>query len=91
LVTAIKRDDFDIITVVLGSDTKKIRTQDSIKLIEYVYANFELVDIGEIAREDFETWRRTNQNRIDVTKGRSNNMSLDLGQQIYRLISCRQK
>ena len=33
LVTACKRDSLDIITVIIGADTKKIRTSDSMKLI----------------------------------------------------------
>ena len=40
LVTSVSRNDFEIITVVLGADTKKIRTQDSIKLIEYAYKEY---------------------------------------------------
>ena len=33
LITSVERDGFNIITVVLGADTKKIRTKDSINLI----------------------------------------------------------
>ena len=47
LVTACKRNDMDIICVVLGADTKKFRTQDSIKLINYIFENFESVNIKE--------------------------------------------
>ena len=47
LVTACKRNDMDIICVVLGCDTKKFRTSDSIKLIEYTFSNFEYVNIQE--------------------------------------------
>ena len=43
LVTSVTRDDFDIITVVLGADTRKIRTQDTIKLVEYTYKNYKLI------------------------------------------------
>ena len=35
LVTSIKRGNMDIISVVLGADTKKDRTKDSIEIIEY--------------------------------------------------------
>ena len=45
LVTAVKRNNLDLICRVLGADTKKDRTQDSIKLIEYAYKNFELINI----------------------------------------------
>ena len=40
LVTAIKRNNMDIICIVLGAGRKKERTQDRIKLIEYVFTNF---------------------------------------------------
>ena len=41
LVTACKRGDMDIICVVLGADTKKFRSTDSIKLMEYAFSHFE--------------------------------------------------
>ena len=47
LVTACKRNDMDIICVVLGADTKNYRTKDSIKLIEYTFKNFKPVNIKE--------------------------------------------
>ena len=53
LVTACKREDLDIITVVLGADTKKYRTSDSIKLIEYAYKNYEVIDIEKKIKEQF--------------------------------------
>ena len=54
LVTETKRNDMDIITVVLGADTKKIRTKDSISLIEYVYKNYETINLGEIINQKFQ-------------------------------------
>lgn len=47
LVSACKRNDMDIICVVLGADTKKFRTQDSIKLIEYTFNSFSYINIKE--------------------------------------------
>ena len=44
LVTSIKRGNMDIISVVLGADTKRDRTKDSIEIIEYAYANYKIVD-----------------------------------------------
>lgn len=67
LVTATKRGDMDIICVVLGADTKKNRTQDSAKLIEYAFASFKMVDIEKIVEEEFEEWKKGNQ--IEVIKG----------------------
>jgi len=53
LVTSVSRNDFDIIVVVLGADTKKIRTSDSIKLIEYTYKIFEMFDLQKFIEEEF--------------------------------------
>lgn len=68
LVTACKRDEMDIICVVLGADTKKFRTQDSIKLIEYTFKNFEYVDIETIIKNEFENWKKENLNNFIITK-----------------------
>lgn len=78
LVTACKRGDMDIICIVLGADTKKFRTQDSIKLIEYCFKNFEYVNIEEIIRNKFESWKENNLNFVTVYKGTSNNVELEL-------------
>ena len=83
LVTSVSRDNFDIITVVLGADTKKIRTSDSIKLIEYTYKNYELVDLGEIIKEEFDDWRKINEKRICVYKGIDEKLNVDLGEIKY--------
>ena len=79
LVTETKRGDMDIIVVVLGADTKKDRTKDSIKLIEYAFANFTKVNIKEKAIEEFENWERINRNRILIIKGQKDTISLDIG------------
>ena len=78
LVTACKRDNLDIITVVLGADTKKIRTTDSIKLIEYVYKNYKIIDIEKIVNEKFNEWRNINERQINVNKGVYNNVIMKL-------------
>lgn len=69
LVTSSNRDGFEIITVVLGSDTKKIRTKDSIRLIEYAYKNYQLKNIEELVQDEYREWCRLNQKRIYVNKG----------------------
>ena len=63
LVTACKRNDLDIIVVVLGADTKKIRGLDSKNVIEYVFENYEMVDTESIVKEamdDFEKVKKIN-------------------------------
>lgn len=76
LVTSVNRNEFEIITVVLQADTKKIRTTDSISLIEYVYKNYELINIKEIVDKQFQEWCLINQNRIVINKCKNNNIEL---------------
>lgn len=69
LVTSVNRNGFEIITIVLGADTKKIRTKDSIKLIEYAYKNYKLINIEELVLEEYTSWCEINENRIKINKG----------------------
>lgn len=69
LVSSVKRGELDIICVVLGADTKKDRTRDSIKLIEYAFQNFEIVNINEIVEKEYHDWKNINGKRIKVNKG----------------------
>lgn len=80
LVTSVKRGDLDIICVVLGADTKKIRTTDSIKLIEYIFSNFQKIDIKNKIQEEFEKWKNINSGRIIIEKGIKNGIDLRLGE-----------
>ena len=74
LVTACKRNDMDIICVVLGCDTKKFRTSDSIKLIEYTFSNFEYVNIQEKIDTELENWKKENENYFFINKGISSDL-----------------
>lgn len=76
LVTACKRGNMDIICVVLGCDTKKFRTTDSIKLIEYVFENFEYVNINELVTKEFTKWKNENQDYFYINKGISSNLEI---------------
>ena len=69
LVTSASRDGFEIIVVVLGADTRKIRTQDSIKLIEYIYKNYKLFNVEEAVNSEYELWQKINLKRIRIVKG----------------------
>jgi len=51
LITACNRNNLDIIIVILGADTKKIRTTDTINIINYIYNNFEIVDTLSIIKK----------------------------------------
>lgn len=78
LVTAVKRNNLDLICIVLGADTKKYRTQDSIKLIEYAFKNFEMLDIKEKILTEFDNWKLCNSANLIVKKGVTNNVDLFL-------------
>lgn len=84
LVTSCTRDGFNIITVVLGADTKKIRTKDSINLIEYTYRNFEQIDLEGIVQEEFSKWRDLNLSKINIKKGIENKVGVKLGEVKYK-------
>ena len=78
LVTSIKRGDLDIICIVLGADTKKIRTTDSVKLIEYTFSNFENINIKTKIEEEFENWKNINSGRIEIKKGIKKGINMGL-------------
>lgn len=89
LVTACKRNDMDIICVVLGCDTKKFRTQDSIKLLEYAYKNFEYVNISEKINKEFEKWKIENIKNFCINKGTTNNIDLKYSDLLNPIIPIR--
>lgn len=76
LVTSVDRDNFNIITVVIQADTKKDRTKDSIKIIKYIYENYQQVNIKEIVDEKFKEWCNINKGRICVNKAINTNINL---------------
>ena len=83
LVSACKRDNLDIITVVIGADTNNIRSKDTVKLIEYIYKEYEIVNIKDIVNRKFENWKSINENRIYVNKGTKNKVELYLEEMPY--------
>lgn len=78
LVTSCTRNGNQIITVVLGCDTKKYRTSDSIKLIEYAFKNYTRVNIEEKVKIEFEKWKQINGKRIYISKGEKSDVNLEL-------------
>ena len=78
LVTACKRNNLDIISVVLGCDTKKDRGQDSTNLINYIFENFQKVNIKEIIKKEFENWNKNYKKNFEVNKGIDSDMNLIL-------------
>lgn len=76
LVTSITRNDFSVICVVLGADTKKFRTKDSISLIEYTYKNFERYNLEDVIYNNFENWK--NEHIVNVEKGKEDFLEIKL-------------
>lgn len=87
LVSSCKRNDLDIITVVIGADTKKYRTADSIKLIEYTYKNHKMIDIKNKIKEQFSTWQKINQQRFIINKGEKSTIDLKMQEINYDKIA----
>ncbi len=76
LVTSTKRGDMDIICVVLGADTKKDRTKDSIELIEYTFSNYQMIDLKYMIEDEFDTL--VDKSKFYIEKGINNNLKIDL-------------
>ena len=78
LVTACKRGNLDIICIVLGCDTKKDRTKDSVKLINYVFDNYSIVNIQNIITTKFENWKTNNPNYFIINKSIEQNPTINI-------------
>ena len=70
LVTETKRNNMDIITIVLGADTKKDRTKDSVNLIEYTFSKYKMYNLEEQIIKEFNKWKNINEKRILIIKGK---------------------
>ena len=68
LVSACKRNNFDIIVVVLGADTKKVRTDDSKKIINYIFQNFQYCNLENEININFTNIIKNNSNIIKLEK-----------------------
>lgn len=85
LVTSCTRDDNQIITIVLGCDTKKQRTSDSTKLIEYAFKNYTRINLEEKIQNEFENWKQINSKRIYINKASKQEINLEL-EEIHKKI-----
>lgn len=56
LITSCRKGNLDIIIVVLGADTKKIRGLDTRNIITYIFANYEMVDTYDLVKEAFDNF-----------------------------------
>ncbi len=87
LVTACKRGDMDIICVVLGADTKKIRTKDSVKLIEYTFKTYEYFNLKDFVTNYISTWQNNNPHYFSIEKGISNNLQIKIDHEIDNYVT----
>lgn len=78
LVTSVIRGNMSIITVVLGADTKKFRTADSMKLISYAYENYELISVEKEIQNEFTKWKEQNLNKIELEKANVEHINVEL-------------
>jgi len=72
LVTSTSRNNLDIITVVLGCDSKKLRTSDSLKLINYAFSNFEIYDLSSLIQNKFSFFSKNWNDFISLEKTNTN-------------------
>lgn len=78
LISAIKKNNMDLIIVVLGADTRNDRANDSIKLMNYVLNHYYVEDIESKVNEQFKLWKEINLNRIFINKAQNKlNLSLN--------------
>lgn len=71
LVTSVKRNNMDLIIVVLMADTRNDRAKDTIKLIDYAFKTYRMENLKQKINEEFENWKKINQNRIFIYKASS--------------------
>ena len=77
LVTAVKRNDMDLIVVTLEADTRKERAKDTINLVNYVTKNYRVENVYDIIQQEFENWKNINLKRIEIEKTR-NDLNVEL-------------
>lgn len=68
----------DIICVVLGCDTKNFRSSDSTKLINYVFENFEYINIEDLINKEFNKWKKEHLNYFYIEKAVSSDLEINL-------------
>ena len=78
LVTSCKRNNLDFICIVLGCDTKQDRTKDTVKLLNYAFKNFILINLKDIAINKFDNWKISHKNSFFINKGKSEILDLYL-------------
>ncbi|MBR4110730.1 MAG: D-alanyl-D-alanine carboxypeptidase [Clostridia bacterium] len=72
LITSATRDDWQLICVVLGCDTKNLRTSDSVKLLNYAFDSYKFFDVASIVEK---------KHTIFVEKSKNLNYVVDFGEE----------
>ena len=80
LVTSTTRNGWQIVVVVLGADTKRNRTKDSMSLIEYTFKNYEIVNIKDKLKRSFNNEKKKQEALIEIEKGKNDKIILELGE-----------
>ena len=86
LVTSCKRNNMDIICVVLGADTKNFRTKDTIDLINYTFNNYIPVNVKDFINNNFNKWFNNNKNYFIIEKCKEKNLNLAVDCQKINII-----
>ncbi len=81
----------DIICVVLGADTKKFRTKDSISLIEYTFNTFEHINIEEFINKEFEKWKTENLDDFTINKSIDSNLEIKTAKLEHPIIAIKKE
>ena len=68
LVKACKKNNLDVVLVVLGANTKKMRTIDSMKILNYIFSNYSEIDIGNIIYDEFDKFENYFCNNVTIEK-----------------------
>ena len=87
LVTACRRNDLDIICIVLGCDTKKYRTKDSVTLLNYAFNNYSIVNVKDTIYTEFDKWLNSGEANIEINKGTSKELELYLDSSDFKFSS----
>lgn len=80
LVTACNKNNLDVICIVLGCDTKKDRTKDTISLLNYIFENYTIINVKEIICNNFNSWLSTHKNSFHINKGQSQILDLAINE-----------
>ena len=68
LITACKQNDLDVIVVVLGANTKKDRTSDSVKILNYVNTNYKMMNLYSIVDSAFKKYEEYFYKQMNIEK-----------------------